>query len=77
MLKNTKEIKEKFIKEGWDKNINFSELTLQEAKEKGCLFAIWGIEKGEKYFILNENGNIYDSKGKIACYNIKSTLIEK
>ena len=35
MLKNTKEIKEKFIKEGWNKNISFSELTLQEAKEKG------------------------------------------
>lgn len=40
------EIKKKFIDDGWSKDISFYELTLEEAKEKGYLFAVDGINKG-------------------------------
>ena len=64
------EMKKKFINDGWSKDISFSELTLEEAKEKGYLFAIDGINNGQKFFVMNGNGNIYKSNGEIACFNI-------
>jgi hypothetical protein len=67
---NVEQIRDKFIKDGWSKNISFVELSLEEAKEKGYLFAIRGIAKGEKYFKMNASGNIYNNKGKVLIYNI-------
>ena len=64
------EMKKKFVNDGWSKDISFSELTLEEAKEKGYLFAVDGINKGQKFFVMNGNGNIYKSNGEIACFNI-------
>lgn len=64
------EMKKKFVNDGWSKDISFSELTLEEAKEKGYLFAIDGINNGQKFFVMNGNGNIYKSNGEIACFNI-------
>ena len=64
------EMKKKFVNDGWSKDISFSELTLEEAKEKGYLFAIDGINNGQKFFVMNGNGNIYKSDGEIACFNI-------
>ena len=37
---NTKEISEAFIRDGWSENTSFSEVTLEEAKEKGLYFAV-------------------------------------
>lgn len=64
------EMEKKFVNDGWSKDISFSELTLEEAKEKGYLFAIDGINNGQKFFVMNGNGNIYKSNGEIACFNI-------
>lgn len=64
------EMKKKFVNDGWSKDISFSELTLEEAKEKGYSFAVDGINNGQKFFVMNGNGNIYKSNGEIACFNI-------
>lgn len=64
------QIREKFIRDGWNKDTSFEELTLEEAKARGLLFAVAGIQKGKKYFKMNISGNIFDDKGKIAFYNI-------
>lgn len=63
------EITEGFRASGWSINTLFTELTLAEAREKGYLFAVYGVLKGRKYFKMN-NGNIYDDSGKIAMFNI-------
>jgi len=70
----TEEIRDAFIKDGWNGNTSFSELTMDEAKEKGYLFAVNGISKGQKYFKMNVCGNIYDEKGKLVMYNIPCKL---
>lgn len=41
-----------------------------EASEKGYSFAVNGIRKGRKYFVMNVSGNIFDDNGKIAMFNI-------
>ena len=64
------EMTKKFVKDGWSKDTSFYELTLEEAKEKGYLFAVDEINNGQKFFVMNGNGNIYKSNGEIACFNI-------
>jgi hypothetical protein len=66
----TEQITKRFIESGWNRNVSFKELSLNEAKRKGYLFAITGINKGRKYFIMSVCGNIYDDKGKLVMYNI-------
>jgi hypothetical protein len=70
MFKTIEQITNKFIKDGWSKDTSFRELELKEAEEKRYLFAIEGIKKGRKYFIMNVSNNIYDDKGKILLYDI-------
>ena len=67
------EITKHFIEDGWGKDTSFSELTLEESKEKGYLFAIEGISKGRKYFKMNSCNNIYDDTGKVMCYDLAET----
>lgn len=62
------EMKAKFEKDGWN-NVNFKELTQEEAKSKGYFFA---LNTTEKFFVMIGNGNIYDSNGNIAMYNVKA-----
>lgn len=69
-FKNAEEITRFFINDGWGENTTFTELSTQEAEEKGYLFAVDGIKKGKKYFAMGVCGNIYDDSGKIACFNI-------
>lgn len=71
-FKNAKEITEFFIKDGWGEDTIFTELSLDEAKGKGLIFAIDGIAKGRKYFVMGKCENVYDDNGKIACFNIKT-----
>ena len=70
VYKTAEEITQKFIKDGWTENTSFSELSLEEAKERGLLFVIGGINKGHKYFKMNVCGNIYDDRGKLVMFNI-------
>lgn len=73
---NVNQITEAFIEDGWGKNTTFEELTLEEAKENGYLFAIDGIRKGRKYFKMNICNNIYDDNGNLMCYgNLKVSTI--
>ncbi len=70
IFKTSEEIEKAFVNDGWSKNIEFSELTAEEAKEKGYLFAISGISKGHKFFKMKKCGNIYNDKGEICYFNI-------
>lgn len=72
---NVEQIREKFLKDGWNENTSFEELSLKEAEKEGYLFAINEIAKGKKYFKMKVSGNIYDDKGEIALYNIKPRLV--
>lgn len=67
---NAKEITRFFINDGWGENTTSLELSKKEAEEKGYYFALGGMEKGRKYFIMGACGNIYDDNGKIVMFNI-------
>lgn len=71
IFETTTAITEEFVRNGWSAKISFSELTLEEAKEKGMHFAISGMSKGRKYFKM-KNGNIYDDTGKLCMFNFNS-----
>lgn len=67
--KSVEEITTAFLKKGWS-NITFSEVTIDEARERGLLFALPMISKGKKVFKMNETGNIYSDTGRVLIYNI-------
>ncbi len=67
---NAQEIATFFINDGWGENTTFSELSEKEAQEKGYHFAVDGIKRRRKYFVMGICGNIYDDNGKIAMFNI-------
>lgn len=71
-FQNTEEIRDAFIESGWSRETSFRELSLQEAKEKGHLFAITGMGKGRKYYVMEQSGNIFSDDGKIALFHIKT-----
>lgn len=64
------QIRKFFVADGWNENITFAELSLEQAIEKGLNFAVSSIQKGRKYFVMNPSGNIYDECGRIAYFNI-------
>lgn len=70
MFNNTKQIRDSFVKNGWNESVSFDELSLKEANEKGYTFAVSGIINGKKYFKMNVCGNIYDDKGKVVIFNV-------
>ncbi len=67
---NVDEIRESFIRHGWSDAVSFSELTEKEAVSNGQLFAVRGMQKGHRYFVMTGSGNIYDESGKIVYYNL-------
>lgn len=67
---NTKEISESFIRNRWSENTSFSEVPLDEAKEKGLYFAVEAIKKGRKIFRMNICGNIFSNSGKLLMFHI-------
>lgn len=62
------EITSDFIKSGWGEDTIFSELSLEEAQERGYCFVIDGMNRGRKYFKMGVCGNIYDDKGKLLMF---------
>lgn len=70
MFNSVEEIRNAFIKEGWSDEIKFSEFTLEQAQEKGCNDIADEIMDGKKFFIMEDTGNVFDSKGEVAMYNI-------
>lgn len=70
MYNTAEQIKAAFAKDGWSSDIEFSELTMQDAKEIGCYSIVRGMEHGKKFFRMKATGNIFDSRGKIVLYNI-------
>lgn len=66
----TEEIRQAFVEDGWNETTSFSELTLNQASEKGYVFATCGILRGRKYFVMNQTGNVYGQDGKICMYNV-------
>jgi hypothetical protein len=71
MFNNAKQIRDNFVRNGWDESVSFDELSLKEAIEKGYTFAVSGIKNGKKYFKMNVCGNIYDDKGKVVIFNVR------
>lgn len=73
MMKNktyttAEEITSEFIKSGWGEDTIFSELSFEEAKERGYCFVVDGMNRGRKYFKMGVCGNIYDDKGKLLMF---------
>lgn len=62
-MKTVQEITENFIKDGWNKSIQLTELTTEEIKVKNL-----NIEK--RYFKMEASGNIFEENMKIALYNL-------
>lgn len=75
-FQTVEEIRADFIKNGWSPDTNFTEVTIQDAEAKGFLAIAADIRNGEKYFQMNGSGNIFDNKGEVAYYNIKSVREE-
>lgn len=61
---------EKFRKDGWNEDVSFNELTIEDAEKIGCTSMIGRIRKGHKYFRMAVSGNIFDEKGNIVLYNV-------
>lgn len=70
MYNTVEQIKAAFVKDGWSSNTEFSELTMQEAKEIGCYSIMRDMERGKKFFRMAVTGNIFDNRGEIVIYNI-------
>lgn len=67
---------DKFRKDGWNEEVSFTELTLEDAEKIGCTSMIGRIQKGHKYFRMAVCGNIYDQEGRIVLYDIVPKTIE-
>ena len=70
MFKNVKDIREFFITDGWGKNTDFEELTIESLEKIGVQSVIKNAEQGHKYFRMLFCGNIYDDKGNLVLYDI-------
>ena len=70
MYNTVEQIKAAFVKDGWSSHIEFSELTMQDAKKIGCHSIVRGMECGKKFFRMVVSGNIFDDCGNVVIYNI-------
>lgn len=63
---NCEEIKERFIKNGWNKEIKFEEIRIEDT-------GVTPLEKhkNKRYFQMKNTGNVFDENGEIFLYNIK------
>ena len=64
------EIKDAFVKDGWNENITFEECTENELKTHYGYYIYKAFYEGRKFFRNIVSGNIYDDCGKIVYYNI-------
>lgn len=69
-FKTPEAIAKKFIKDGWDKDTSFVELSPELAEKIGGTSIISDMAKGHKYFIMNGSDNIFNEKGEVAMYNV-------
>lgn len=65
------EIREAFIKQGWNPGISFSEYTLEDAVAEGRTGVADKIRRGQRFYRMNNNGNVYDDRGSLECFDIK------
>ena len=61
------EIREDFIKKGWNKGIDFTEATEEDYKKVGFT----NYKDGRKRFIMKSTGDWFNDDGEIYFYNIK------
>ncbi len=73
MYNTVEQIKEAFVKDGWLSDIEFTELTMKDAKEIGHYSMIRDMERGKKFFRMEVSGNIFDDHGNIFLYDIPTT----
>lgn len=59
-FENCEEIRREFVKSGWNKDIQFEEVT--------------DNRMGRKLFKMFPSGNVYDASGKIYQFNIRGSL---
>ena len=57
-FKNSKEIKEVFVRDGWPEDIEFEEF----------------IYCGKKYFKMKRSGNVYNGNGDLVYFSLKGRL---
>ena len=66
--KSVKEITEAFIEDGWNKDIKFRELDIDEAHREGYCSIEEKLKRGKKFFVMEQTGNVFDEHGGIAVY---------
>lgn len=59
-------LREDFICNGWSGNIDFTEVTLEEAQKKGWTHIESEMKNGKSFFRMDGTINIYDENGKLA-----------
>lgn len=64
------DVKELFIRQGWNKDIELEELSMQDVQDIGSYSMEAAMLKGHKFFRMKRSGNIFDSKGNIVIYNV-------
>ena len=70
----SEEFKDLLFKNGWkSKDVSFHELTIEEAQEKGYLDLYYDIiDKNKQFFMMNENGWVFDTKCNLLKHNLKA-----
>ena len=63
------EIQKDFIRQGWSSDITFRDAEINDMQ--GCISLEADFRKGKKFFVMVETGNLFDSRGEVALYNIK------
>lgn len=69
-MNTVKEITEEFNANGWN-DVTFTEVTKAMTEESGHLFMAKKMETGQKFFKMNETGNIFNEYGNVEIYNAR------
>lgn len=70
MYNTTEQIRAAFVKDGWSSNIEFLELTMEDAKKIGSWSILRDMERGKKFFRMVSTGNIFNNRGEVVIFNI-------